>query len=80
MPVASITIYEAKTHLSRLIAQVEKTGRPIAICRGRKPVADLVPRRAAKDPLKQNPKLRGAEFLVDPCAPLPAEAWPEECR
>lgn len=37
-----VTIHEAKTHLSRLIAEVEG-GREIILARGSKPVAKIVP-------------------------------------
>ncbi len=38
----TVTIHQAKTHLSRLVAQVQLGGELI-ICRGREPVAKLVP-------------------------------------
>lgn len=38
----SVTIHEAKTHLSRLIRQVE-AGETVVVARGRTPVAQLVP-------------------------------------
>ena len=37
-----VTIHEAKTHLSRLVAEAE-AGREIVLARGRKPVAKIVP-------------------------------------
>jgi antitoxin (DNA-binding transcriptional repressor) of toxin-antitoxin stability system len=76
----AINIYEAKAHLSRLIADLQKTGKPIIICRNRVPVADLVPHRKPGNPLKQNPALKGARFHGDPCAPVAEEDWPEELR
>lgn len=36
------TVHEAKTHLSKLLKQVEE-GREITIARGKKPVAKIVP-------------------------------------
>jgi prevent-host-death family protein len=36
-----VTVHEAKTHLSRLLAAVE-SGEEVVICRGSKPVARLV--------------------------------------
>jgi prevent-host-death family protein len=77
---AMVSIYEAKTQLSKLIAEVEKRGQPITICRNHKPVAALVPRRAVADPLRQDPRLRGARFVGDPCAPVSAGDWPEDAR
>ncbi len=46
----SVTIYEAKTHLSKLIAEVERTGEEIVIRRHNVPVAKLVPFRASAEP------------------------------
>jgi len=37
-----VTIHEAKTHLSRLLADVE-AGKEVVIARGKQPVAKLVP-------------------------------------
>ncbi len=76
----AINIYEAKAHLSKLIAELQQTGEGITICRNHKPVADLVPHRKSEDPLKQDPRLRGAVFRGDPCAPIDAEDWPEDLR
>lgn len=38
----TVTIHQAKTHLSRLIAKVAQ-GERIIICKGNRPVAQLVP-------------------------------------
>ncbi len=76
----TVSTYEAKAHLSKLIAQVERTGKPITICRNRRPVVDLVVHRDVQDPLKQDPRLQGATFHGDPCAPVSEEDWPEELR
>lgn len=40
--IRTVTIHEAKTHLSRLIAQVE-AGTEIILARGQMPVAKIVP-------------------------------------
>lgn len=40
-----VTVHETKTHLSRLLAQVEK-GSEFTICRGSQPVARLSPVRS----------------------------------
>jgi prevent-host-death family protein len=37
-----VTIHEAKTHLSRLLHKVEE-GEEVIVCRGKHPVARLVP-------------------------------------
>ena len=41
----SVSVYEAKAHLSQLIAQVEATGEEVVIRRHNVPVAKLVPFR-----------------------------------
>ena len=44
---ATVTIHNAKTHLSQLIARVE-SGEEIILARGSKPVAKLVPLEPVK--------------------------------
>ena len=39
---------EAKTHLSRILAEVEATGEPVSLMRNGKPVAEIVPVRRKK--------------------------------
>ncbi len=73
-------IYDAKAKLSRLIAQVERTGRPITICRNGEPIADLVPHRKRADPMRPNAELRGAVFHGDPTAPVDEKDWPAAAR
>ena len=76
----NFSTYEAKAHLSRLIAEVERTGKPITICRSNRPVVDIVPHRCVRDPLEQAPHLQGARFHGDPCEPVSLEDWPETAR
>jgi len=76
----AVSVYEAKAHLSKLIAEVLRTGKPITICRNREPVVDLVAHRKPGNPLKQDPSLKGAVFHGDPCAPVGREDWPEDLR
>ena len=40
---AQVSLHEAKTRLSALIAQVERLGDKVTICRYGRPVAELVP-------------------------------------
>ncbi len=74
------SIYETKAHFSELVAEVERTGIAIVISRHGKPVAELVPHRSSKDPLKPDAGLRGAVYKGDPCAPVDAADWPEALR
>ena len=51
---SNVSIHEAKTHLSALVAQVERLGEKVTICRYGRPVAQLIPvergRRTVVDP------------------------------
>ena len=76
----TVSTYEAKAHLSKLIAEVEQTRKPVTICRNRKPVVDLVAHVERANPLKQAPALKGAVFHGDPCAPVHPDDWPEALR
>jgi prevent-host-death family protein len=74
---AAVTVHEAKTNLSRLIARASR-GEEVIIARGRTPVARLVPVgevKGRRQPGAFKGKLRvGAQFFK----PLPARelaAW-----
>ena len=73
-----VNIYEIKAHLSRYLAMVRESGASFTICKNGTPIADLVPHREVKDPLKQDPELKGAKYKGDPCAPLDESDWPED--
>lgn len=77
-----INIYEAKTHLSELINQVQETGVPYTICRNNKPVVDIVvhkevPKKTLPDPLPEY--LGKAVYLCDPLEST-EDLWPEGYR
>jgi antitoxin (DNA-binding transcriptional repressor) of toxin-antitoxin stability system len=68
----TITTHEAKTHLSRYLAEAEK-GQEFVIARGKTPVAMLVPMKRAKR--KPRPKVGDIEgepfeFPLSAFAPL----------
>jgi prevent-host-death family protein len=75
-----INLYEAKTHLSKLVASVEEAGEPIVLCRHGRPVADIVPHRSPGIELTPDKALKGAKFSDDPCAPVPEADWPADLR
>lgn len=77
---STVTEKEAKAQLPKLLAQVEKSGRSIVICRNGKPVADLVPHRTVKRNLKPHPVLSKIKILYDPTEPLSEKEWPKEFR
>ena len=66
----TITVHEAKTHLSRYLVEVEN-GLEILIARGKKPVARLVP-------LKEKPvaKRPNAGEMIDKPFHIPDHAFP----
>lgn len=77
---STVTEKEAKAQLPKLLAQIEKSGQPIVICRDGKPVADLVPHRKVKRNLKPHPVLSKIKILYDPTEPLSEKEWPKEYR
>jgi prevent-host-death family protein len=62
MTARTVSIYEAKTHLSRLVAQVEQ-GEEIEITRHGRPVARLVP--PPPRPKRRLGLLEGQGFVPD---------------
>jgi prevent-host-death family protein len=76
----TVSIYEAKAHLSRLVREVGETGAVVVINRHGRPMVDMVPHRDTSDPLRQDPKLKGAKYHQDPCAPVSPKDWPEDQR
>ena len=68
----AVSIYEAKTHLSQLIAQVEQTGEEVVIRRHNIPVAKLVPFRPVIAPRVLG-SWQGRVVLRDDFDELPAE-------
>jgi prevent-host-death family protein len=45
----TVTIHQAKTHLSRLLQQVQ-LGEEVTVCRGKQPIAKIVPADSARAP------------------------------
>lgn len=73
---ATVSLNEAKTHLSALISRVERTGTPITISRHRHPVAEIVP--IARHPRSiPDPALASIKIDYDPTEPTEAE-WDAE--
>ena len=66
----TITTHQAKTHLSRYLAEVE-AGQEIVIARGKHPIARLIPIKPTRKK-KQRPKV-GA--TIDPPFVIPDEAF-----
>ncbi len=76
-----VNIYEAKTHFSKIINEVAKTGNPIIISKNGKPIVKIVSYQDEKmDPLAQDSTLLGAVYHCDPCMQVSEEDWPVELR
>lgn len=63
----TVTVHEAKTHLSRLLAAVE-SGDEVVVARGRTPIARIVPFEALTPKTRQLGWLRGDAGGSDPLA------------
>ena len=68
----TVSVHEAKAHLSTLLAGVERDGKPVQICRYGRAVAELVPVRRRKRS-RVAPELRRIIFHKDPTEPTTAE-------
>lgn len=72
-----VNIHEAKTHLSSLLAKIEKTGEEVVICRNGKPIADLRP-HVCKNRLKPHPVMSKIQINYDPVETLSDDEWSGE--
>jgi antitoxin (DNA-binding transcriptional repressor) of toxin-antitoxin stability system len=77
----TVNIHKAKTHLSFLLAEVERKGESFLICRYGKPVGELrpAPKTSGINPLASHPELAG-KILYDPTESADENEWPEENR
>jgi antitoxin (DNA-binding transcriptional repressor) of toxin-antitoxin stability system len=76
-----VNTHEAKSNLSKLLADIENKGEVVLICRNGKPVAEMKAFKAATGRLASNPDLK-VTFApgFDPTEPATEEDWPEENR
>ena len=74
-----VSVHEAKTQLSALLAEIERTGGEVVICRHRKPVATLIPYRK-RSRLDPHPLAKEVSIRYDPTEPLAPDEWPPEDR
>lgn len=73
-----VNTHQAKTNLSKLLAEIEEHHERVRICRNGKPIAEIIPIRQSPDPLKKHKKLLGVQIHYDPVEPLSEDEWPEE--
>ena len=74
-----VSVHEAKTKLSGILAAIESTGESYLVCRRGKPVARLVP-HVKVNRLKPHPVMSRIKLNYDPTEPLTEEEWPEVSR
>jgi prevent-host-death family protein len=71
-----LNIHEAKTRLSAVLAEVERSGETFVICRNGHPVAELIPcRRNSR--LEYHPALSKIKIGFDPVEDVSEEEWGE---
>ena len=75
----TVNVHEAKTGFSGLLAEIEKNGKRIVICRNGKPVADLVPHH---DEVSMSPdkNLGAIKIKYDPTEEASDGEWPPDAR
>ena len=71
----SVNVHEAKSTLSSLLAEVERRGTRVVICRNGKPVADLIPHQHV-DRRQPDAKLGKIKIKYDPVEELAEGDWP----
>jgi antitoxin (DNA-binding transcriptional repressor) of toxin-antitoxin stability system len=69
-----VNIHEAKTNLSAILAEIDKSGDTYIICRNGKPIADLVP-RIKKNRLKKDAFLSRVVINCNLAEPLTESEW-----
>jgi len=76
-----VNTHEAKTHLSDLLAQVEKEGEVVRICRAGKPIAEMraIP-RATRRIGEPHPKYGAIKVRGDLTEPISDEDLPEDLK
>ena len=75
----TVNVHDAKTGLSGLLAEIEKSGKRIVICRSGKPVADLVPHRREVS-MAADKKLGAIKVKYDPIEEASETDWPLDAR
>jgi antitoxin (DNA-binding transcriptional repressor) of toxin-antitoxin stability system len=75
----TVNVHDAKTGLSGLLAEIEKSGKRIVICRSGKPVADLVPHRREVS-MAADKKLGAIKVKYDPTEEASETDWPLDAR
>lgn len=71
-----LNIHEAKTKLSAVLMEIEKTGRRFVICRNGTPIAEIGPlKKRQGSRLGVHPLLSNIQINYDPTEDLTEEEW-----
>ncbi len=72
-----LNIHEAKTKLSAVLMQIEKTGESVVICRNGKAIAELGPVKTKKriNRLGKHPEMCKIKINYDPMEDLTDDEW-----
>lgn len=69
-----LNIHEAKTKLSSVLVEVEKSGARFLICRNGEPVAELIPHKK-RTRTKVHPVMSKIKINYDPTETLTEDEW-----
>jgi antitoxin (DNA-binding transcriptional repressor) of toxin-antitoxin stability system len=76
MTIQTLNIHEAKTKLSAVLMQIEKTGDCFVICRNGTPIAEIGPlKKRQGSRLGVHPLLSDMQINFDPTEDLTEEEW-----
>ncbi|WP_321413302.1 hypothetical protein [uncultured Desulfobacter sp.] len=76
MTVQMLNIHEAKTRLSAVLCEIEKTGDRFVICRNGTPIAEIGPlKKRPQSRLDVHPILSGIQIDYDPTESLSEDEW-----
>ncbi|MBI2799846.1 MAG: type II toxin-antitoxin system Phd/YefM family antitoxin [Gammaproteobacteria bacterium] len=75
----AVNIHEAKTGLSRLLAEVEKSGKRFVICRNGEPIADLILHQVDVS-MAADKHLGAIKIKYDPSEEADDTDWPLNLR
>jgi antitoxin (DNA-binding transcriptional repressor) of toxin-antitoxin stability system len=76
MTIQTLNIHEAKTKLSAVLMQIEKTGDCFVICRNGTPIAEIGPlKKRHGSRLGVHPMLSDMQINFDPTEDLTEEEW-----
>jgi antitoxin (DNA-binding transcriptional repressor) of toxin-antitoxin stability system len=71
-----LNVHEAKTRLSAVLQQMEKSGETFVICRNGKPLAELIPYKHPSR-LNYHPVLSKIKIKYDPTEDISEDEWGE---